>query len=363
MKKLFTMMALIVCAVAVMGQKPVITFEKTQHDFGKINEADGRVTTVFSFKNEGMEPLVLSNVRASCGCTTPKWTREPVEPGQEGQITVTYNPNGRPGRFQKTITVTSNATEATKRLYIKGEVIPKPAKPVNAYPIQMGELSLKSKSAYFGVVKKGQVGVQEIEYANKTDHDITVELALPTKDLYIDGQATLKTLKPNETGKFILHLVTMDNDIYGPVESAVEVVVNGKAEHSDEYRINLKGEVEEDFSNLSLEQRQQAPIAEIEEPAETWSVGSGATIKKQIKIQNMGATPLMIRRVYSHDDAIKVVAPKSIKPGKKGAIKVEYKAMEGGKVLEKGDYKRQIVVLTNDPKEPKRTINLRYNVQ
>ena len=106
MKKLFTIAATLLIAVASMGQTPVITFDKTTHDFGKINEADGRVTTVFTFKNEGMSPLVLSNVRASCGCTTPKWTREPIEPGQIGEITVTYNPNGRPGRFQKTVTVT-----------------------------------------------------------------------------------------------------------------------------------------------------------------------------------------------------------------------------------------------------------------
>lgn len=106
-------LAALLINIVAMAQEPVMTFDKTTHDFGKINEADGRVTTVFEFKNEGMTPLVLTNVRASCGCTTPKWTREPVEPGTTGQITVTYNPNGRPGRFQKTITITSNATEAT----------------------------------------------------------------------------------------------------------------------------------------------------------------------------------------------------------------------------------------------------------
>ena len=127
MKKIFSTLCMALCAVAMMAQEPVITFEKTEHDFGKINEADGRVSVVFEFKNEGMAPLVLSNVRASCGCTTPTWTKEPVEPGQTGSITVTYNPNGRPGRFQKTVTITSNASEATKKVYIKGEVIPKQA--------------------------------------------------------------------------------------------------------------------------------------------------------------------------------------------------------------------------------------------
>ena len=87
MKKML-MFAARFCSVVALAQEPVITFNETTHDFGKINEADGKVTTIFEFINEGMTPLVLTNVRASCGCTTPKWTHEPIEPGQKGQITV-----------------------------------------------------------------------------------------------------------------------------------------------------------------------------------------------------------------------------------------------------------------------------------
>ena len=87
MKKIFTILCTALFAfMTINAQQPVITFEKTSHDFGKINEADGRVSTVFTFKNEGMSPLILSNVRASCGCTTPVWPREPIEPGQTGRI-------------------------------------------------------------------------------------------------------------------------------------------------------------------------------------------------------------------------------------------------------------------------------------
>ena len=67
MKKIFSTLCMALTAVALLAQNPVITFEKTEHDFGKIHEEDGRVSTVFEFKNEGMAPLVLSNVRASCG--------------------------------------------------------------------------------------------------------------------------------------------------------------------------------------------------------------------------------------------------------------------------------------------------------
>ena len=153
MKKFATIMATMLITVAAMGQN--ITFDKTTHDFGKINEVDGRVTTIFTFTNDGDAPLVLSNVRASCGCTTPKWTREPIEPGQSGEITVTYNPAGRPGRFQKTVTVTSNTEQATTKLYIKGEVIPKPAQPAQIYPVKMGELNLKRRTISFGSLVQG----------------------------------------------------------------------------------------------------------------------------------------------------------------------------------------------------------------
>ncbi len=81
----------------------------------------------FKFKNTGKEPLILTNVKASCGCTTPQWPREPIMPGQEASIKAVYNSKGRPGNFNKSITVTSNDSEApTQVLYISGMVKPAP---------------------------------------------------------------------------------------------------------------------------------------------------------------------------------------------------------------------------------------------
>jgi hypothetical protein len=69
--------------------------------------------------------LVVNRVQASCGCTTPVWTKEPIEYGKKGEVTVTYNTTGRPGAFTKTITVYSNDTVNQAILIIRGEVIPK----------------------------------------------------------------------------------------------------------------------------------------------------------------------------------------------------------------------------------------------
>lgn len=101
---------------------PKIKFQEEAHDFGAIVEGP-QATFDFHFKNEGKEPLVLSNVRASCGCTVPTWPKEPVLPGKEAVITATYNTQGRPGKFNKTITIESNADESSKVVTISGEVI------------------------------------------------------------------------------------------------------------------------------------------------------------------------------------------------------------------------------------------------
>jgi len=102
-------------------------FVTDTHDFGNVNESGGLVSFVFEFTNVGTDPLVLKNVQASCGCTTPDWPREPILPGKKGIIKVTYNPSGRPGSFDKTITVYSDGTPDTQMLKIKGYVVTKPA--------------------------------------------------------------------------------------------------------------------------------------------------------------------------------------------------------------------------------------------
>ena len=98
-----------------------ITFSEEKHSFGEIEEGP-KVNHEFMFINTGTEPLVLSNVKASCGCTTPSWPKEPILPGEEGSIMVTYNTARRVGSFNKSITITSNSSETTKVLYISGKV-------------------------------------------------------------------------------------------------------------------------------------------------------------------------------------------------------------------------------------------------
>lgn len=104
------------------ADKANITFTSLEHNYGTV-EWDSNGTCVFEFTNNGKEVLTLTNVQASCGCTAPEWSKEPIKPGDKGKITVKYNTK-IPGVFQKQIRVSSNATEEPIILTIKGEVKP-----------------------------------------------------------------------------------------------------------------------------------------------------------------------------------------------------------------------------------------------
>lgn len=101
---------------------PKITFSESSHEFGDINQGDV-VSYVFKYENTGNEALVISDVRTSCGCTATNWSREPLAPGESGEIKVNFNSRGKLGVQNKVVTIMSNATNNSERVTIKCNVL------------------------------------------------------------------------------------------------------------------------------------------------------------------------------------------------------------------------------------------------
>ena len=98
-----------------------IKFDKVSHDFGTFSESNPVQECVFTFTNVGQAPLIINQAVASCGCTVPSYTKEPIAPGKTGAIKVTYNGKGKfPGHFKKSITVRTNGKPEMSRLYVEG---------------------------------------------------------------------------------------------------------------------------------------------------------------------------------------------------------------------------------------------------
>lgn len=127
MKKLGMLLILAVLSIGfISAQKgPKAEFKTTVHDFGKIAEELGQATCSFEFTNTGDQPLIINTVNASCGCTTPSYTTEPILPGKKGIIKVAYSTTNRVGAFSKNVRVFTNVPDATYTLTIKGEVLPR----------------------------------------------------------------------------------------------------------------------------------------------------------------------------------------------------------------------------------------------
>lgn len=103
---------------------PEMAFSEAQFDFGDINQGD-KVEHVFAFENVGTEPLIITNVQTTCGCTAPNWPRDPIAPGQSSEIKVVFNSAGKIGRQHKVVTIVSNAVNPSNKVTITTNVLPK----------------------------------------------------------------------------------------------------------------------------------------------------------------------------------------------------------------------------------------------
>lgn len=108
---------------APTGPTTVMAFEETEFDFGTVTEGE-KVSHTFAFTNDGDEPLILSNAKGSCGCTVPKWPREPIAPGESGEVTVEFNSKNKKGKRNQKVTITANTNPPQTFLFLKGQVEP-----------------------------------------------------------------------------------------------------------------------------------------------------------------------------------------------------------------------------------------------
>lgn len=355
-RKLTILVAAFLIVASAAAQKPTITFQTKEHDFGNINETDGKVSHVFEFTNTGTATLVIQNVQASCGCTTPSWTKEPIEPGKTGKIVATYDPTGRPNGFNKNISVRSNATNENEVLYIKGNVISRNVP--NNFPLQMGALKYGSKNIQMNNVAKGKSQTRSISIKNTSNADMKVDVAhLP---IYITAVVTPSTLKAGEEGKIDFTFNSSKTSVWGPINDDVYLMLNGKKVISEEYKLVLVANISEDFNGLSTNDKRKAPILELKSPnIYLGQIKKGHIIRGKVIMKNSGINPLEVRRIVNNNAEVTVHPIPSIKGGKEGSLKIDINS----KSLPVGNYTRVFSMQTNDPQNPVIVFNLSWQVK
>ncbi|MBN1985353.1 MAG: DUF1573 domain-containing protein [Prolixibacteraceae bacterium] len=354
--QIITVFALVVAVTNAFAQgKAKIVFDELEHDFGNFKEADGVQTTTFKFTNKGQVPLVLNNVRASCGCTTPGWTKEPVAPGSAGEIKVSYNPKNRPGSFNKSVTVQSNAENATVVLRIKGSVEQREKTLAELYPRKVGDLRVKTNHISFSRMTQKETKTNELELVNDTDKP--VQVGFRTVPGHLTAKAEPETIPAHGKGKLVVTYDAEKVNTFGFSSHRIYLSLNGSNDYKSS--IGISATIEEDFSHLTPEQLANAPVANY--PEKTFDFGEmtqGEKKEHTFTLKNDGKSDLIIRNVRSSCGCTAVApAKKVIAAGETAPIKVTFDSR--GK---RGRQSKTITVITNDPKTPTTTLRISSNV-
>ena len=356
MKKLFLILTLMLSGLAVWSQ-PVMKLSTGEHDFGKFKEEAGMQTFDFVVMNTGNQPLVIQNIVASCGCTTPQWTKDPIPPRGTGKITAIYDPTNRPGQFNKTLSVYTNSKPEVAVLVIKGEVIPHEKSVEELFTFPVGPVRFESNHLAFTDVKKTEKKIRVMPVINPTKSPVKIEFdAVPA---HLTLKSNPETLKPGQKGIIEGTYDANKNAGWGTVSDMIKVKINGVVQENLYYYVSAN--LIEDFSGLSKEEVANAPVFKVESANVDLGKIPGSTPKEvEFKFTNEGKSDLVIRHIRSTCGCTAVqqgIQGQGIKPGESGSIKA---------VFNSGSYKgkvtKAIYVYTNDPKNSEIMLMLNADV-
>jgi len=333
-----------VVLVQAQNGKPVIEFEKKIHDFGEIQEDGGTVTYSFNFTNKGGQPLIVHNVRASCGCTSPEWTRQPVQPGKGGFIKATFDPRNRPGNFNKSIVVTTNATEPSTVLRITGKVLAREKTIEDIYPREMGDIRLKTSHLSVTRIAPDEVKTEELEVVNTSENPVNVEFERVPG--HIDIKMEPETLNPGQEGRIVAVYDASKKDDWGFVVDQVYLKMNGQSNRQN--RLSVSATIEEDYSKWSSQEMQNAPVIEIDDRVfDFGELKQGEKVSHPFVITNTGKSNLILRKIRASCGCTAIEPDKTvIAPGESTRVVAEFNSRGMS-----GRQNKSVTIYSNDPKK------------
>ncbi len=333
-----------------------IQFETMDHSFGKIREEAGPAVFNFKFTNTGTIPLIIQGVEASCGCTTPQWSKEPILPGKPGFIKVSYNPEQRPGAFAKSITVNANVPRSARVLTISGEVIPKALELTDLYPFDFGKIRLSSTELSFVKIKNNELKTDTIQLYNPGISPVSVKFKI------VPPHITIKTIPavipPKSKAIFLITFDAAKKGEFGVVTNRIYLSFN--SEDKFDNAIKVSAVIEEDFSSLSAADLASAPHIEYNSRGfDFGEIPEGKKVDYTFVIMNKGKRDLIIRSVTASCGCTTgQPASNVIAPGANTEMKVSFDSRE--KV---GMQNKIITVISNDPAHSTTILRVMGNVK
>ena len=348
--KLFSTIAVItffVCqnlsGYAQTGFDSGLEFNKTSHNFGKISISSGAQKCSFEFTNTSSEPIVIYKVLSSCGCTEPVWPKEPVMPGKNGKIDVTYLNDQGPYPFEKTITVYSSASKKPVLLRISGIAYEKERSVKDNFPIANGPLGFIKKEIRLGQIEQGFVKSSSISVANTSAKSVNVTFANVTPGLFVKISPT--TIPAGEIAEIQYTVDTNEKENWGNTTFSADILCNGVKNPN---KLEISALIIDNISSMSKEEKNRgAMILAKNSTVSLGNVAKGSLLTGEFKLRNTGASELIVRKCETNGKKFDIVCPARVAPGEEFTVtaKIDSSKYNGEQVF-------TISLITNSPNRP-----------
>ena len=335
-----------------------IEFPEKVHDFGEVPEQGGSVQHTFEFTNTGELPVEILGVQASCGCTTPSWTKEEIAPGEKGMVVAEYNPLNRPGVFNKTLTLTTSADPNPLILTIKGTVKPRPRTAEDDFPTAVGDLRVKYRGFNLGKVTTEAPVTKVFEVYNQGEKALEFKEDVLAPD-HIKVTFRPKEIAPQSRGEIVVTYDVKARNELGWVSDNIVFFTN-EAEPENRKSFSVMATIEEYFPPMTEEELAKAPRLQLDKRVYDFrKAKEGELVETSFQITNTGKQPLNIRKTKANCGCT-VSAPEkdTLAPGESSQIKVTFNTKG-----RRGNQYKTITIFSNDPMAPTQTVTIKGEVE
>jgi hypothetical protein len=343
---------LLLSLVALAGFSQSVKFVSILNDFGTIREEAGSARTQFEFKNISKDTILISEVKPSCGCITPQFTKDPIPPGKKGSISAEFNPEGRPGEFLKSITVSIKkwpedalANAEVQILEIKGMVTPRPKELAEAFPVKMGKIRMTGTYISFDSLFTNAYKKVRVTLFNESAEAVTLKRNEAPAYISISPQEGL--IKPNDSLTLTLTIDGAAAEDWGNVYYPLRLFTDEATD--SEKMFSLFGYRGDFVAGMSKEQKDKMGRGKFEtREANFGNIVQGTNVEHEFRLTNTGAGELTIRKwkpgcgcTSSQPDKMKLL------PGETATAKAIFNSTG-----QNGTIHKSITVVTDDPYEP-----------
>ncbi|MDE6681997.1 MAG: DUF1573 domain-containing protein, partial [Muribaculaceae bacterium] len=333
-------------------QAEIVWLQKS-YDFGLMKEEAGPAKGSVSFENRGTDPVVITGARPSCGCTSVEYSEEPIAPGERATISFTYDPAGRPGKFDKSIRVYIGENDSYK-IGITGNVLGTSESLKQFYPYECGPLRLSDLRINGGEMTAGTSRNFFIRSYNQTLDSISP--AWVCRDPALTVSCSEKKIGPGDIAVFALFFDAGKTKEMGEIEIPLTIISDNSVKDSPSQEVIFSAKVTPDFSHLSARQVEEGPRCYLIPEKLDLGILSGESAKSlSFLIQNQGKGKLTIYRISPKSEALSLKRkPSVIKPSKSEEARLTVLLKE----IPEGPFNIPVEVITDDPLHPVRILSV-----